>query len=120
MTRIYFKIGSTHLHDQETSDAFREPAFLAGQDHLQHVSVELLHDDENVPRRFEHPFQQNHAGVGQILGKTWKSVRRQRKQHDERCRERSANTCRMDTSFLSCRSCLVAKRVLSMTLMATD
>lgn len=72
------KSGIPHLHHQEASDALRQPAPLAGQDHLQHVSVELLHDDENVPGGFKHAFQQNHPGVGQILDETSQSFRREK------------------------------------------
>lgn len=59
-----------YLRDQEASVAFRQSTFLAGHDRLQHVSVQLLHDDENVLDGLEHPLQQNHTGVGQTLDDT--------------------------------------------------
>lgn len=64
------QIGISYLHDEEASDAFRESTFLAGQNHLQHVSVQLLHYNKHVLDSFEHALQQNHAGVRQILENT--------------------------------------------------
>lgn len=59
-----------HLRDQEASVAFRESTFLAGHNHLQHVSMKLLHDDKDVLDGLEHPLQQNHTRVGQTLDNT--------------------------------------------------
>lgn len=56
-----------NLRDQEARDAFREPPQLAGQDHVQHVSVQLLHGDEDVLRRLEHALHQDHRRVGETL-----------------------------------------------------
>lgn len=58
-----------YLCDQEACDAFREPPLLTGQNHLQHVSVKLLHDHEDVLRRLKHALQQHHAQVRQVLQK---------------------------------------------------
>lgn len=57
----------SHLCDQEAGVAFRESAHLTGQNHLQHVSMQLLHDDKDVLHRLEHPLQQDHTEVGQTL-----------------------------------------------------
>lgn len=37
------------------------------QDHLQHISLELLHHDEDPLRGLEHPLEVHHAGVRQVL-----------------------------------------------------
>lgn len=105
-----------NLCDQEARHAFRQPPQLAGHDHVQHVSVQLLHNDEDVLRRLEHPLHQDHARVGETLetnvldqnnpAVVWK--------------RRRIGTCKMAPSFLSCLSCLLGNRVLSMTLMATN
>lgn len=113
MSRLY-------LDNQEPSDAFGEPALLAGQNHLQHVSVELLHDHENVSGRFKHPFQHHNAMVGQILSNNTTMTQSEKAFQLRSAGRRRVNTCRMATSFLSCLSCWVGKRVLSMTLMATE
>lgn len=68
-----------HLCDQEARVAFRQSAQLAGQNHLQHVSVQPLHDDEDVLHRLEHVLQQDHAEVGQALGNAHKA---RSNQHD--------------------------------------
>ena len=57
----------TNLRDQELGDALGQLALLAGQDHLQHVSVELLHDNEHSLRCLEHAVQVDHARVVQAL-----------------------------------------------------
>ena len=57
----------TDLRDQELGEAFRQPALLAGQNHLQHVAVELLHDDEHLLGRLEHAVQVNDPRVVQVL-----------------------------------------------------
>lgn len=62
-----FETAQIHLCDQEARDAFREPPQLAGQDHVQHVSVQLLHGDEDVLRRLEHALHQDHSRVGETL-----------------------------------------------------
>lgn len=64
-----------HLCDQEARVAFRQSAQLAGQNHLQHVSMEPLHDDEDVIHRLKHVLQQDHTEVRQVLGNTFKSTR---------------------------------------------
>lgn len=52
-----------HLCDQELGDPLREAPFLTGQDHLQHVSMELLHDDKHSLGGLKHAVQVNHAWV---------------------------------------------------------
>jgi len=56
-----------YLRDHELGDPLGESSFLAGQDHLQHVSVELLHYHEHPLRRLEHAVQVDHARVVQTL-----------------------------------------------------
>lgn len=60
----------SELCDQEAGVAFREPAHLTGQNHLQHVSMQLLHDDKDVLQRLEHLLQHDHTRVGQTLDST--------------------------------------------------
>lgn len=60
----------SYLCDQEAGVAFRESAYLTGKNHLQHVSMQLLHDDKDVLHRLEHPLQQDHTEVGQTLDNT--------------------------------------------------
>lgn len=62
-----FKTPQINLCDQEARDAFREPPLLTGEDHVQHVSVQLLHDDEDVLRCLEHPLHQDDSQVGETL-----------------------------------------------------
>lgn len=108
-----------YLGDEEAGVAFREPASLTGQDHLQHVSMELLHDHKHVLHRLKHPLQQDHAQVGQILDTHTHTLDDTADDVMMTSECGSLSTCRMATSFLSCVSCLAGKRVLSMTLMAT-
>lgn len=56
-----------HLCDQELGDPLREASFLTGQDHLQHVSMELLHDDKHSLWGLEHAVQVDHARMVQAL-----------------------------------------------------
>lgn len=60
--------GAAHLGDEEPGEALRQPAFLAGQDHLQHVSVQLLHHHEHLLGRLEHALQVHDPRVPQTLG----------------------------------------------------
>lgn len=57
----------SYLCDQEAGVAFGESAHLTGHNYLQHVSMQLLHDDKDVLHRLEHPLQQDHTKVGQTL-----------------------------------------------------
>lgn len=56
-----------HLCDKELGDPLGQSSLLAGQDHLQHVSVKLLHDDKHSLRRLKHAVQVDHAWVMQTL-----------------------------------------------------
>ena len=47
----------TDLCDQKLSGAFWKFAFLAGQDHLQHIAMELLHDDKHPLWGLKHTLQ---------------------------------------------------------------
>lgn len=55
------------LCDEELGDPLWQFALLAGQDHLQHVTVQLLHDDKHPLWGLEHTLQVDDAGVVQIL-----------------------------------------------------
>lgn len=55
------------LRHEELGDSFRQFALLARQDHLQHVAVQLLHDDKHPLRRLKHALQVNDTRVMQIL-----------------------------------------------------
>lgn len=56
-----------HLCDQELGEALGQAALLAGQNHLQHVAVQLLHDDKHALQRLEHALQVNDTRVMQVL-----------------------------------------------------
>lgn len=57
----------TDLCDEELGDSLRQFAFLTGQNHLQHVTVQFLHDDKDPLRGFKHALQVDNAGMMQIL-----------------------------------------------------
>lgn len=57
-----------HLGDEKLGEALRQPALLAGEDHLQHVPVQLLHHHEHLLRGLEHTFQIDNPWVPQALG----------------------------------------------------
>jgi len=57
----------TDLRHQELGEAFGQTALLAGQDHLQHVSVQLLHHHEHPLRGLEHAVQVDDPRVLQVL-----------------------------------------------------
>lgn len=52
---------------QELGEAFRQPASLTGQDHLQHVSMQLLHDHKHPLGRLEHALQVDDPRVVKVL-----------------------------------------------------
>lgn len=56
-----------NLSDEELGDPFRQPSLLAGQYHLEHVTLELLHDNKDALRRFKHALQVDNARMRQIL-----------------------------------------------------
>ncbi|RVE57623.1 hypothetical protein OJAV_G00218230 [Oryzias javanicus] len=57
----------TRGHQKELGDPLGQPALLAGQDHLQHVSVQLLHHHKHSLRSLKHAVQVHDAGVVQAL-----------------------------------------------------
>ena len=59
--------GSTHLSYEEFGDALRQATLLAGQDHLEHVTFQLLHDDEDALARLKHAFQVDDTRMRQVL-----------------------------------------------------
>lgn len=67
LQRRFTRGGGADLCDEELGDPLRQFAFLAGQDHLQHVAVQLLHDDKHPLWGLEHTLQVDDAGVVQIL-----------------------------------------------------
>ena len=46
-----------NLSDDELGDPFRQPALLTRENHLEHVTLKLLHDDEDALGRFKHSLQ---------------------------------------------------------------
>lgn len=68
MLKSELRLCDTDLRDEELGDSFGQFAFLAGQDHLQHIAVQLLHNNEHSLRCLEHALQVDDAGVMQILG----------------------------------------------------
>lgn len=60
----------TYLWDKELSDAFWQPPFLTRQYHLQHVTMELLHDNKHTLWRLKHTLQVHHPRVVEILTNT--------------------------------------------------
>lgn len=65
--KIYKKILSflwfTHLSNEEFSESFRQSAFFTGEDHLQHVAVQLLHHHKHSLWGFKHALQVHNAQV---------------------------------------------------------
>jgi len=56
-----------HLRDEELGEALGEPALLTGEDHLQHVAVQLLHHHEHLLRSLKHALQVHDAQVTYAL-----------------------------------------------------
>lgn len=61
------RFGDADLRHEELGDPFRQFALLARQDHLQHVAVQLLHDDKHPLGRLKHALQVDDTRVMQIL-----------------------------------------------------
>lgn len=53
----------THLCDQELGEPLRQSAFLTGEDHFQHVAMELLHHHKHFLWGLEHTLQVHDAQV---------------------------------------------------------
>lgn len=60
-------LAATDLRHQELGEPFGQPALLAGQNHLQHVAVQLLHDDKHLLGCLEHALQVDDARVVEVL-----------------------------------------------------
>lgn len=60
--------GRGHLGDEELGEALGEPALLTGEDHLQHVPMQLLHHHKHLLRCLKHAVQVHDPGVPQTLG----------------------------------------------------
>lgn len=65
---------NTDLCDEELGDSFGQFAFLAGQNHLQHVAMQLLHNNEHSLWRLKHTLQVDDAWVMQILRTSTKDI----------------------------------------------
>lgn len=63
-----------HLCHQELCDPLRKSAFLTGQDHLQHVSMKLLHDHKHSLWCLKHTVQVDHPWMMQALKGQERSV----------------------------------------------
>lgn len=50
-----------HLCDEELGEPLGESAFFTGEDHLQHVAMELLHHNEHFLRGLKHALQVHDA-----------------------------------------------------------
>lgn len=57
----------THLCDEELGEPLGQPALLTGEDHLQHVPVQLLHHHKHFLRGLEHALQVHDSQVTQTL-----------------------------------------------------
>lgn len=57
-----------YLGDEELGEAFGQPALLAGEDHLQHVPMQLLHHHKHLLRCLKHAVQVHDPWVPQTLG----------------------------------------------------
>lgn len=62
-----FFFSTTDLCDKELGDSLGQFALLTGQNHLQHVAMQLLHDNKHSLWCLEHTLQVDDAGVMQIL-----------------------------------------------------
>ena len=58
---------NANLSDKELGDPFRQPTLFARENHLEHVTLELLHDNEDAFGRFKHALQVDNARMRQIL-----------------------------------------------------
>lgn len=68
--RVVGGVWETYLWDKELSDALWQPPFLTRQYHLQHVTMELLHDDKHTLWRLKHALQVHHTRVVKVLQNT--------------------------------------------------
>ncbi len=57
----------TYLSDEEPGGTLRKTALRRGEDHLEHVALELLHDDEDTLGGLKHALQVDYARVGDVL-----------------------------------------------------
>lgn len=64
------RVWETYLWDKELSDAFWKPPFLTRQYHLEHVTMELLHDDKHTLWSLKHALQVHHPRVVKVLQNT--------------------------------------------------
>lgn len=64
---VRVRVCVSHLRDQELGNPLRQSSFLTGQDHLQHVSMELLHHHKHSLWGLKHAVQVYHARVVQTL-----------------------------------------------------
>lgn len=132
-----------NLCDQKLGDALWKFALLTGQDHLQHVSMEFLHDNKDSLWSLKHTLQVYNARMVQILWEQeWQShIKQIKEDHSSPAlwiksltffywyrhthslsiiTLKTLITCKMATSFLSWLSCLVGNLILSITLIATS
>ena len=62
-TNPFFTGVHTHLSDEELGKPLRQSAFFTGEDHLQHVTMELLHHHKHFLWGLEHTLQVHNAQV---------------------------------------------------------
>ncbi len=76
MTRTHTSRPHTHLGDEELGDALCQAPSGGRQDHLEHVALELLHDDVDLLWRLEHLLQVHDARMVQVLKRNVVMLRR--------------------------------------------
>lgn len=61
------QIKRVDLCDEELGDALGQSALLTGQDHLQHIPVQFLHDNKHSLRGLKHALQVHNPRMLQVL-----------------------------------------------------
>ena len=62
-TPPFFVGAPTHLGDEELSEPLGQSAFLTGEDHLEHVTMQLLHHHKHFLWGLKHTLQVHNAQV---------------------------------------------------------
>lgn len=60
----------TYLRNEKLGDAFWQPPLLTWQYHLQHVAMELFHDNKDTLWCLKHALKVDDAGMVEVLHKT--------------------------------------------------
>lgn len=59
-----------YLRNEKLGDAFWQPSLLTWQYHLQHVAMELFHDNKDTLWCLKHALEVDNAGMVEVLQKT--------------------------------------------------